>query len=281
MTPGEYINKAHTVTLAGFQNSNVAQATVKVTGDPLFDDSLIFGKVFWDKNRDGRQDKDEPGVGGVKLITARGEIITTDESGRYHLADVSGGRWERGTNFILKLDVRSLPQGLTTTTENPIVTRLSLGLPSRINFGVEVPPPVAARLSEQLALAKAEEVKKIEEKLLKEEKFVVESIHFAFDKEQIEAEFENTLDSLAEVLRLHPEWKIRIEGHTDSLGTEAYNKELSQRRANAVKAYLLKTGVNSAQLVDAVGLGLGEPIADNGTPEGRYKNRRVEFKLEK
>ena len=281
VTPGEYINKAHTVTLAGFQNSNVAQATVKVTGDPLFDDSLIFGKVFWDKNRDGRQDKDEPGVGGVKLITARGEIITTDESGRYHLADVSGGRWERGTNFILKLDVRRLPQGLTTTTENPIVTRLSLGLPSRINFGVEVPPPVAARLSEQLALAKAEEVKKIEEKLLKEEKFVVESIHFAFDKEQIEAEFENTLDSLAEVLRLHPEWKIRIEGHTDSLGTEAYNKELSQRRANAVKAYLLKTGVNSSQLVDAVGLGLSEPVGDNGTPEGRYKNRRVEFKLEK
>jgi OOP family OmpA-OmpF porin len=130
-------------------------------------------------------------------------------------------------------------------------------------------------------LAKAEEVKKIEEKLLKEEKFVVESIHFAFDKDQIESEFENTLDSLAEVLRLHPEWKIRIEGHTDSLGTEAYNKDLSQRRANAVKAYLLKTGVNSTQLVDAVGLGLSEPVADNGTPEGRYKNRRVEFKLEK
>ena len=281
VTPGEYINKAQGKNAAGFTNSNISSATVKVTGDPLFDDSLIFGKVFWDKNRDGRQDKDEPGVGGVKLITARGEIITTDESGRYHLADVSGGRWERGTNFILKLDVRSLPQGLTTTTENPIVTRLSPGLPSRINFGVEVPPPVAARLSEQLALAKAEEVKKIEEKLLKEEKFVVESIHFAFDKEQIEAEFENTLDSLAEVLRLHPEWKIRIEGHTDSLGTEAYNKELSQRRANAVKAYLLKTGVNSSQLVDAVGLGLSEPVGDNGTPEGRYKNRRVEFKLEK
>ena len=132
-----------------------------------------------------------------------------------------------------------------------------------------------------MALEKAEEVKKIEEKLLKEEKFVVESIHFAFDQDQIEPNFENTLDSLAEVLRLHPEWKIRIEGHTDSLGTEAYNKDLSQRRANAVKAYLLKTGVNSPQLVDAVGLGLSEPVADNSTPEGRYKNRRVEFKLEK
>ena len=281
VTPGDYVNKAHSLNAAGFQNSNTAQATVQVTADALFDDSLIFGKVFHDINRNGRQDKNETGMSGVKLVTARGEIITTDEHGRYHLADVRGGRWERGTNFILKLDTRSLPQGLTTTTENPIVVRLSPGLPSRINFGVEVPPPVAARLAEQLALEKAEEVKKIEEKLLKEEKFVVESIHFAFDEAAIELEFENTLDSLAEVLRLHPEWKIRIEGHTDSMGTEAYNQDLSQRRANAVKTYLIKTGVTPTQLVDAVGLGLTEPVADNSTPEGRYKNRRVEFKLEK
>jgi uncharacterized repeat protein (TIGR01451 family) len=170
VTPGDYVNKAQGHNAAGFVNSNVSQATVKVTGDPLFDDSLIFGKVFWDKNRDGRQDKDEPGVGGVKLITARGEIITTDESGRYHLADVSGGRWERGTNFILKLDVRSLPQGLTTTTENPIVVRLSPGLPSRINFGVEVPPPVAARLSEQLALGQSGRSQKNRRKTAKRRK---------------------------------------------------------------------------------------------------------------
>jgi uncharacterized repeat protein (TIGR01451 family) len=281
VVPGEYVNKAYSINQFGFQNSNVASATVRVIGDPLFEDSLIFGKVFWDRNRDGRQDKNEPGISGAKLVTARGEIITTDEHGRYHLTDIKGGRWERGTNFILKLDTKSLPQGLTSTTENPIVVRLSPGLPSRVNFGVEVPPPIAVRLAEQMALAKVEEVKKIEEKLLKEEKFVVESIHFAFDKDQIEPEFENTLDSLAEVLRLHPEWKIRIEGHTDSLGTEAYNQDLSQRRANAVKSYLLKTGVISTQLVDAVGLGLSEPVADNGTPEGRYKNRRVEFKLEK
>ena len=65
------------------------------------------------------------------------------------------------------------------------------------------------------------------------------------------------------------------------MGTEAYNQDLSQRRANAVKTYLIKTGVTPTQLVDAVGLGLTEPVADNSTPEGRYKNRRVEFKLEK
>jgi Outer membrane protein and related peptidoglycan-associated (lipo)proteins len=279
VTQGEYINKAHSITIAGFQNSNVASATVRVVGDPLFDDSLIFGKVFLDVNRNGRQDKDEPGVGGVKLVTARGEIITTDEHGRYHLADVDGGRWERGTNFILKLDTRSLPQGLVTTTENPIVVRLSPGLPSRINFGVEVPAPLAEKLMENHATQKKEEVKQIEEKLQVEERFVVESVHFAFDRDQILPEFESTLDSLSGVLKNHPEWRIRIEGHTDAVGSESYNRELSQRRANAVRTYLLNAGVPASQLVEAVGLGLSEPIADNGNADGRFRNRRVEFKL--
>ena len=279
VTQGEYVNRAHAVNQFGFQNSNIASAKVRVVGDPLFDDSLIFGKVFLDVNRNGRQDKDEPGVGGVKLVTARGEIITTDEHGRYHLADVSGGRWERGTNFILKLDTRSLPQGLITTTENPIVVRLSPGLPSRINFGVEVPPPLAEKLMENQVQQKKEEVKQIEEKLQVEERFVVESVHFAFDRDQILPEFESTLDNVTTVLKNHPEWRIRIEGHTDAIGSATYNEELSQRRANAVRAYLLNSGVNPNQLVDAVGYGFNEPIADNGNADGRFRNRRVEFKL--
>ena len=97
-------------------------------------------------------------------------------------------------------------------------------------------------------LEKAEEVKKIEDRLLKEEKFVVESIHFAFGKEQVESDFKAILDSLAVVLRLHPDWKLRIEGHTDSWGTEAYNQDISKRRAIAAKAYLLQIGVDSTQL---------------------------------
>ena len=117
------------------------------------------------------------------------------------------------------------------------------------------------------------------EKLQVEERFVVESVHFAFDRDQILPEFESTLDSLSGVLKNHPEWRIRIEGHTDAIGSETYNRELSQRRANAVRAYLLNAGVNPNQLVDAVGYGFNEPIADNGNADGRFRNRRVEFKL--
>ncbi|OCG64801.1 hypothetical protein A9G48_02080 [Gilliamella sp. wkB18] len=142
VTQGEYTNTAMALnSLTGKVVSNIAQATVTVTSDPLFDNALIFGKVFVDKNGNGVQDEGEEGLGGVKLITVRGEIITTDAHGRYHLVDVSGGRWERGGNFVIKLDPRSLPKEYRVSGRNPKVVRVSPGLPSKVDFGViEVQP---------------------------------------------------------------------------------------------------------------------------------------------
>lgn len=137
VTQGEYTNSAVAKNQFNKVASNTSQATVEITSDPLFDDSLIFGKVYIDVNGNGKQDKEEEGLGGVKVITARGEIITTDEHGRYHIPAVDGGRWERGRNFILKLDVRSLPAGYKVISENPIVVRTSPGLPNKINFRVQ------------------------------------------------------------------------------------------------------------------------------------------------
>lgn len=136
VTQGEYTNSAIAKDQFNRNSSNVSQATVEITSDPLFDDSLIFGKVYIDANGNGEQDAEEEGLGGIKLATGRGEIITTDEHGRYHIPAVDGGRWERGRNFILKLDVRSLPAGYKVISDNPIVVRTSPGLPSKINFRV-------------------------------------------------------------------------------------------------------------------------------------------------
>ncbi|QIQ21678.1 SdrD B-like domain-containing protein [Zophobihabitans entericus] len=137
VTQGEYTNVATALDRTGNTASNTSQATVTVTSDPLFNDALIFGKVYVDRNGNGVQDAGEEGIGGVKLVTARGEIITTDSQGRYHLTGVDGGRWERGTNFVLKLDPRSLPEGYRVKGRNPQVVRLSPGLPSKIDFKVE------------------------------------------------------------------------------------------------------------------------------------------------
>jgi len=78
------------------------------------------------------------------------------------------------------------------------------------------------------------------------------------------------------LLQGQPDWKLRIEGHTDSTGTREGNQALSQQRAAAVVAWLVKNGVAVSRLA-AVGLGDTKPVADNKTEEGRARNRRVEL----
>jgi outer membrane protein OmpA-like peptidoglycan-associated protein len=86
------------------------------------------------------------------------------------------------------------------------------------------------------------------------------------------------IDRLAQLMSVYPEHAVRIEGHTDSLGDDAANQQLSERRALAVRDALLARGVAAAR-VEAVGYGETRPIADNATPSGRQQNRRIEIVL--
>ncbi len=86
------------------------------------------------------------------------------------------------------------------------------------------------------------------------------------------------LDAYAEFLAAYPDQKITITGHTDSRGEASYNQQLSEKRANAVKAYLVDKGI-SADRMETHGAGETQPIADNKTREGRAQNRRVEVEL--
>lgn len=88
------------------------------------------------------------------------------------------------------------------------------------------------------------------------------------------------LNKVLAILKEYPSSVVAIEGFTDSRGNVEHNKELSQKRADAVKNYLVKNGISKSRL-SAHGFGIANPIADNNTPEGRRKNRRVEFKLQK
>ncbi|MEI2415934.1 OmpA family protein [Orrella sp. JC864] len=86
------------------------------------------------------------------------------------------------------------------------------------------------------------------------------------------------LDSVARALKQHPQVRAKVVGHTDSTGQLAYNQKLSENRARAVTEYLTRQGVPQAELM-AEGRGPNDPIADNGTAEGRAANRRVEIFL--
>lgn len=87
------------------------------------------------------------------------------------------------------------------------------------------------------------------------------------------------MDRLVTFMKENEGKRVTLSGHTDSIGTAAYNQKLSERRANAVKAYLVKKGV-AASRITAQGFGETKPIADNKTRQGRAKNRRVEIRVD-
>jgi uncharacterized repeat protein (TIGR01451 family) len=148
VSEGEYVNRVLVVASAGSNRSNEASATVRVVPDPTFDCSDVIGKVFDDVNANGYQDRGEPGLAGVRVVSARGLIATTDKHGRYHVSCAAVPDEDRGSNFILKLDERSLPSGYRVTTENPLVRRATRGKMIKFNFGAGLHRVVRLDLSD-------------------------------------------------------------------------------------------------------------------------------------
>lgn len=106
------------------------------------------------------------------------------------------------------------------------------------------------------------------------------AILFDFDSAAIRPDAARTLAEVAEVIQAYPDRPVRLEGHTDAIASEAYNMELSQRRAAAVADWLQAHGV-AANRLSVIGKGETEPVADNDTAEGRQLNRRVDVVIEK
>ncbi len=115
---------------------------------------------------------------------------------------------------------------------------------------------------------------------VKEEVITTNEIHFAFNKSTIRPESHKVLEEILAGIQGRPEVQnVRVEGHTDSVGSDSYNQTLSEERANSVRAFLVNKGYPSEKIT-AVGMGETSPIADNSTKDGRSQNRRVEFHLQ-
>lgn len=109
-------------------------------------------------------------------------------------------------------------------------------------------------------------------------RIVLRGVNFDFDQDAIRPDAAPVLDEAAAILRDNPDIKIVVEGHTDALGDEQYNLDLSIRRAEAVYRYLVNKGVDPERMV-IEGYGESRPVADNETEAGRAQNRRVELRV--
>jgi large repetitive protein len=139
VSEGEFINRVQSVhMLTGIALSNEASATVRVVPDPTFDCTDVTGKVFDDANRNSHQDLGENGLAGVRVVSARGLAATTDAYGRFHITCALVPREGRGSNFVLKLDDRTLPSGFRSSTDQVKVERATRGKALKFNFGASL-----------------------------------------------------------------------------------------------------------------------------------------------
>ena len=103
-------------------------------------------------------------------------------------------------------------------------------------------------------------------------------VTFDYNKSSLTSTAKANLDKLIEVFKEYPDTDLLVIGYTDNVGSQSYNKPLSEQRAQSVKDYLISKGIASSRLT-STGKGIEDPIADNSTAEGRAKNRRVEVTI--
>ena len=112
----------------------------------------------------------------------------------------------------------------------------------------------------------------------KDAKITLNNLFFEYKKSTLNSESFPELDRVVELMKKKKTLQVEISGHTDNIGGDAYNMKLSEQRANSVASYLISKGIVKDR-IDVKFFGLRNPIESNNTPEGRQKNRRVEFKI--
>ena len=138
LSTGKFYNNAQIARSVDGKVLGKAQVAITIADEAVFDCSDIIGRVFDDLNSNGYMDDGEPGMPGVRLVTLNGILITTDVSGLYHVPCAAIPDAVIGSNYLLKLDVRTLPTGYKLTTENPRDVRVTRGKVTKLNFGAAI-----------------------------------------------------------------------------------------------------------------------------------------------
>lgn len=199
-------------------------------------------------------------IQGVSSVSGKGRDRTT-------MALIgAGAKYYFGENFFVRAGVDGM-HGLDNK-QSEWQAGLGLGL----NFGGSAKPaPVVYEEPEPVVYEEPVEPETVRVEL---------EVLFDFDKANVKDGSYADIQNLAEFMKQYPQLTTTVEGHTDSVGPEAYNQKLSERRAGAVRQVLVEQYGVEAERVSSVGYGETRPIADNSTQEGRALNRRVEAAVE-
>jgi outer membrane protein OmpA-like peptidoglycan-associated protein len=222
------------------------------------------------------------GGGRLSWFDERKEIYFSAQGGYY--TDVTGPVNDKGEGFniaggfnyefwentalgaFIRRDQSSMKAARDSNND---LTFLFTGIEFRHRF--EAPPPAA------VAVAPAPPPAPPPPPPAKR-KIVLRGVNFDFDKAVIREDAKPILDAAVATLKEEPAIAVSVEGHTDAVGTDAYNQRLSERRAKAVSDYLSAHGIDASRL-SVNGFGESKPVADNDTAAGRAQNRRVELQV--
>jgi outer membrane protein OmpA-like peptidoglycan-associated protein len=209
---------------------------------------------------------------GTKLFERLAQDVSYDSSG-----DTEIGVVKENGKVKFYINGKMVYENDATTTSGGAVsfyaTKQQKALMTEIAIYEKDIPPAPEKVAEAKAIDEA--VSDEEEKTIME---AVSNLEFATGKSSISDKSVPALNKMAEMMVRNTKFKVILKGHTDDVGDAAANQKLSQDRVNSVIAYLVGKGIDKGRLV---GLGYGDkqPIADNDTPDGRQKNRRVEFEI--
>ncbi len=176
---------------------------------------------------------DERGIPGVRIASVEGLLMETDQYGRYHLTGVDGGR-ERGRNFILKIDPATLPPGSTFTTDNPLVKRVTPGVPTRFDFGVKMPVTMLEGGAQTVEMELGE-------------------IVFHAESAKLREEYLPVIEKIAAQVRSHGNGEVVLAANGET-------QALAYDRAKAVQTALL--GMLSKDEAQALKISLRTDLAD-------------------
>jgi outer membrane protein OmpA-like peptidoglycan-associated protein len=177
---------------------------------------------------------------------------------------------------IVDLELRDTIRALTS---NRVTGEFVTSLPLRSRYALLAEAPGYLFYSQHFDLRESDQAYELRVPLEKPRKgstIRLRNVFFEFDRADIKPESEVELLEVVRLLQAHPKWKVEVQGHTDSVGTAMYNQQLSQRRAEAVRQFLIERGIKPER-IQARGYGSSRPIAPNTTEEGRALNRRTEI----